>query len=35
MAINIDIKEEQAKSQKVIEEQGLRVLPLQIIVFFG
>ena len=26
MAINIDIKEEQAKSQKVIEEQGLRVL---------
>ena len=26
MAINIDIKEEQAKSQKLIEEQGLRVL---------
>ncbi len=26
MTINIDIKEEQAKSQKVIEEQGLRVL---------
>ena len=26
MTLNIDIKEEQAKSQKVIAEQGLRVL---------
>ena len=26
MALNIDIKEEQAKSQKVMAEQGLRVL---------
>ena len=26
MALNIDIREEQAKSQKIMAEQGLRVL---------